>query len=161
MNEPYALVHSVHEEYKHAEKLARITGKSAEIYRSHGREPKSSNPIANGNVSPVTHYMSYCELYEAAEPGSGRMLNARVHEELETRFTERDLKTTQRDLHIGVEDETCDVRKWLASHDIPNATRMELLDFERECDEAIEAINQAKSKARVRIREIEKDRRAA
>lgn len=143
-------------------KLAAISDKSESWYQSHGRTPKTEDPTANGNVSAVTHYMRYARQFEVVEPGSGRMLNNRVHAALDQEFSTRDLhEVSQGDLHVGVIDETCDVEKWLARFDIKHASRTELLGFERECDEAIESMLTAKSIARARIRMIELERSKA
>lgn len=140
-------------------KLAAITDKSASWYQSHGRAPKTEDAIANGNCSPVTHYMRYCRLFETSEPGAGKMINHRVHAALDQEFSEQDLTDIrQSELHVDVIDETCDVEKWLARFDIQRASRNDLLGFETECDEAIEAVFAAKSSARARIRQIELER---
>lgn len=45
-----------------AEKLARLTGKSADLFNSYRRPPRSpENPCGTGNYSPVTHYLQFCE----------------------------------------------------------------------------------------------------
>lgn len=133
-----------------ATRLAGMTGKTPEAFSQHGREPKSLNPLQTGSPSPVTHFMQYCRLYEGGEPSSGRMLSDRVHAALSAEFAENDLlNVTQNDLHISIIDEVADVKKQLLKIDLNNATRNELLGFETECDEAVEAIMQAKSRARV------------
>lgn len=159
----HEIVHTVLEAFRGLPaKLASITDKSASWYQSHGRTPKTDDPVANGNCSAVTHYMRFARLYETAEPGSGRMLSNRVYAALDAEFAARDLlDSSQSELHIDVIDETCDVEKWLARFDLENASRKDLLEFETECDEAIEAVLNAKSKARARIRNIELQRRQA
>lgn len=144
----HEIVHTVLDTYHGLpERLAAITGKSAEIYRSHGRMPKTIDPIASGNVSPVTHLMTYARLLEAAMPGAGRMLICRLFAALDTEFGEVSNKS-QADIHISIEDESCDVRKMLARKALDTFTPSELRTFEDECDEAIEAFQDAKSKAR-------------
>ena len=148
MTPAYEIVHIIQSSYRGlADKLARITGKSAVWWRSHGYEPRTSNPLANGNVSDAEKYITYLEQYEAAEPGAGRMLNNRIHAEMEMRFSEFD-KSDQSDIHVALVEETSDVQKWLASKNFANATANELKRFEEECDENIEAIYAAKSRAR-------------
>jgi hypothetical protein len=145
---PHDVVHAVLETFKGLpERLSAITGKSAEIYRSHGRMPKTIDPIASGNVSPVTHLMTYARLLEAAMPGAGRMLISRLFAALDTEFREITNKT-QSEIHLHIEDESCDVRKSLARKNLDKCTPSELRTFEAECDEAIEAFQDAKSKAR-------------
>lgn len=158
--EAHEIVHSVLEVFRGLPaRLASITGKSPSWYQSHGRTPKTLDPVANGNVSPVTHYMRYARKYEMAEPGSGRMLSNRVHAELDAEFAESDLiAVPQRNLEVDVIDQTCDVQKWLARFDIENASRNELLGFEKECDEASDAISAAKARARLRLKQIEMER---
>ncbi len=152
MLEPFQIVHSVHDAFRGlAGKLHRITGKSEVWWRSHGYEPRSANPLANGNPSDVTDYMAYCELLQAAEPGAGRMLATRTHAELEMRFSELE-ETDQSDLHVDILEENCDVSRWLASKNFATATAGELSAFETECDESIEKILEAKSQARLEKR---------
>lgn len=135
MQNPYEIVHAVLDKFRGLpERLARITDKTPEWYRSHGREPKTSNPEMSGNVSPVTHYMRYCGLFEAVHPGAGRMLSNRVHGVLDAEFAERDAL-------------------------LSSPVDLELLVFQRECDEACDAILAAKARARVQQRKIESGRR--
>lgn len=161
--EPYAIVRTVFDAFKGLpRKLADISSNSEAWYASHGRAPKTEDPIASGNASPVTHYVRYCRKFEAVEPGAGLMLNNRVFAALDEEFTHRDLgNLNQGDLHVEVIDETCDVEKWLARFDIKHASRAELLEFEKQCDEAIESVFKAKSTARARIVQIEMERRQA
>ncbi len=158
----HQIVHDVQEAFRGlAAKLSAITDKTASWYQSHGRTPKTEDALANGNVSPVTHYMRYARQYEAAEPGSGRMLSNRVFAALDMEFAEKDLRdVTQSHLHVDVIDEVGDVQRWLAKFDLHNATRNELLGFERECNEANDAICAARARARVRLRELELERSA-
>lgn len=151
MLQGFEIVHQVHDAFRGlAGKLSRITGKSDVWWRSHGYEPRTSNPMANGNTSPAADYIAYCELLQAAEPGAGSMLNHRVHSELSLRFSEQDFADKDHgELVEKVFDENCDVEKWLASKNFATATSSELAAFENECDEAIERILEAKGKARI------------
>lgn len=159
--EPHEIVNQVLTAFKGIpDKLSRFTGKTAELFRSHGREPKSRNPASSGNTSPVTNYMEYIHQYEAAERGAGKMLNNRVHASLDAEFSADDMLTPQSDLHIQVEDETCDVRKWLTKFRISDASEKNLAAFELECDEAIDALNDAKAKARATRRVRQSERRS-
>jgi hypothetical protein len=82
--------------------------------------------------------------------GSGRTLNNLVHEALDSEFAENALgNTTQSDLQVGILSEVCDVEKWLVKVDLATAARPQLLEFEKECDEAVGAILEAKSRARL------------
>jgi len=155
MQKPYEIVNAVLDVYRALPvKLARITGKTDTWWRSHGYEPRTANPLSNGNPSDVDKYMAFVERYQAAEPGAGAMLNHRVHGELDARFNETDMfHTTQSDIHVGVINEVCDVNKWLAAKDLESASTRELSAFETECDEAIEALHDAKAKARSLKRE--------
>jgi hypothetical protein len=147
----YEIVKSVFEKYRGLpERLAGITAKTADLFRSHGYQPKTENPMACGNPSPVTHYMTYCRQYEGGMSGSGRTLNNLVHEALDSEFAENALgNTTQSDLQVGILSEVCDVEKWLVKVDLATAARPQLLEFEKECDEAVGAILEAKSRARL------------
>jgi hypothetical protein len=160
MLHPYELIHGVLDSNRSlAVKLARITNKSDTYFRAQGYEPKTSNPLMQGVNSPVADYMAFCELYEAAEPSCGRMLNDRVHNELANRFAEKDLfTTTQSDLQISIIDEAGDVQKWLAKFNIDIATSKELAAFDNECNEAIGAIMDAQSRARARFRMVQMSR---
>jgi hypothetical protein len=151
----HLIVKQVHDAYpKVPEKMAMLLGKTAETFRSHHREPKSRNPLQTGNTSPVTHYIEYVHRNEAAVPGAGRMMNNRVYASLNSEFDEDD-GISQEDLHENLLDEACDVNKWLAKFDLEHATPNQLIVFERECDEAVDAINAAKSKARSLRRQAE------
>jgi hypothetical protein len=159
MLQPFQIVHQVHDAFRGlAGKLSRITGKSEVWWRSHGYEPRTANPLANGNKSDVDEYVAYCELLEAAERGAGRLLNNRIYAELEMRFAENDSLTSQDALHVDILEENCDVNKWLASKDFSTATTADLAAFENECDEAIEAITAAKSQARIIKRRLQLSR---
>ena len=73
MQKSYEIVHSVFEAYRGLPaKLARITGKSDQIFKTYGYEPRTDNPLMNGNRSDADKFMAMCELFEAAEPGAGR-----------------------------------------------------------------------------------------
>ena len=92
-----------------------------------------------------------CRQYEAAMPSAGRMLSNRVHAALDAEFAENDLReVSQVDIEVGVIDEVCDVQKWLARFDIDQASRNELVVFQTECKQAIDAIMQAQSRAKAR-----------
>jgi hypothetical protein len=159
MPEPYEIIHTVHDFYKKAcEKLARLNGKTKEIYKSHGREPKSHNPLASGNTSPVTHYFTYVRQYEAVEPGAGVMLNNRVHAALDAEFIQNLEAVDQGELHEAIIDETCDVQKWLAKFDLEKASLLDIKNFQRECREGVDALLRAEAQARSRQRLIETER---
>ena len=157
MPHAYEIVHSVLEKHRGtAPRLADLTDKSEEIYRSHGREPRTQNAMANGNVSPVTHFMRYVRLYDAATPGAGQMLSHRVYEALSDEFAERSVDfVTQSDLQTNIEDEGVDIRKWLINFKLDEASINQHKSFQDECDEAIEAIMAAKSASRVKQRELQ------
>lgn len=143
----HQIIKDVHEAFpKAVRNLAKITGKSEELFHSHGREPKTMNPLQSGNKSPVTHFIEYCYQHEAAEPASGLMLINRVHESLTAEFTECDL--TQNELHENLVDEQADVMRWLINFEFADATPNQLIAFERECSELIEKAADAMAKAR-------------
>jgi len=145
----HEIVNQVQSAYKGiAAKLALFTGKSEELFRSHGREPKSRNPLQSGNVSPVTAYIEYVHKYQAAHRGAGQTLNARVHASLNAEFAECDMSVSAIDLHENLIDEHCDVQKWLARFQMDTATAKQLAVFELECDEAMDALLAAKARAR-------------
>lgn len=153
--EAHEIVAEVHDAFPNLPaKVARLKGVSAETIRSHHREPKTHNPLSSGNASPVTHYIEYIHQNESAERGAGRMLNNRVHASLNADFDSDD-GHDQSELHEAILDEGCDVNKWLAKHDLNHATSRQLKTFETECDEAVEAILEAKSKARAIRRRME------
>jgi hypothetical protein len=156
MSRPFELVHSVFDAFKGLpDKLADINSHSAELYRSHGRRPKTEDPTANGNVSPVTHYMRYVAQFEAVEPGSGSMLNNRVHAELCQRFRKNDELSDQGMLHCGLIDEFGDVSKCLAQKTMEKASTPELRQLEVDCDEAAESAMEIKAQARLLIKQRE------
>lgn len=157
MIQAWQLVATVQEKFRGLPaRIAAMNGKTAEWYSSHSREPKTQNPMASGNVSEVEHYMRYCRKYEGAIRGAGRYLNSLIHSELEAEFADRiATETNQAEMECEVIDEVTDVSKWLIRFDIANASRVELLDFERQCDEAVNSVEHAKAQARARRRMIE------
>ena len=157
---PYQIVHSIFEQFKSLpKKLADMNGKSEEWYRSHGRESKTINPASSGNVSPVDHFMQYCRKFEGGIRGAGKALNSRVYAALEDEFAENErLDIDHVEMEIGVIDETTDVQKWLARFDIKKASKLELMNFENQCNEAAEAIATARSQARVQILRMDLER---
>lgn len=151
----YPIIHAVLEKYRGLPaKLAGMTDKSVDWWRSHGYQPKTDNPLKNGNISPADHYLRYVRLFEAAMPGAGRLLNAKISQELAQEFADTpDL--AQENMTVNILDETCDVNKWLAQFQIEGATKSQLRNFDAECDEAIQTIADAKAKARVQLRILE------
>lgn len=134
--EAHEIVHGVQEAHRGlAVRLARITDHSEEWFRSHGREPKSENPLQSGNASPVTHYLRYARQYEAAVAGAGKQLNRQVFAELENDFAERDpapRPATSQSLHTGILKEAFDVLRILNECDFGDVSPSELARFERE-----------------------------
>lgn len=154
--EAHQIVHQVQEVFRGlAKKLSRITDKSDEWFASHGREPKTQNPTQSGNVSPVTHYLKYVRQYEAAQPGAGKMLNNRVHAELEMEFSsERMIDISQKALHAGLLKESFEVFTCFTERNFSEASLLELSDIEKECaelrDKANDAIATIRAIAKVR-----------
>lgn len=150
---PHEIVGQVHEAFpKIVRRLSSMTGKSDEWFHSHHREPKSDNPMQTGNKSATTHFHEECALYEGAAPGAGVMLAHRVAASIAAEFADEEI------LNFSPADvlrETCDVHQWLAKFRINDASAHELVAFERECDEAIEALTMAKASARGALRELE------
>ena len=134
MLQAHEIVGQVQEAFKKvAGNLANLTGKTSEWFNSHGREPKTQNPLQTGNVSPVTHFIQYVRQYQAAEPGAGKMLNNRVHAELEMEFGGADCADlSQKDLHAGVLKESFDVLRCLNEFDFENLSVTELAAMEEE-----------------------------
>lgn len=146
--EAHEIVGQVHDAFPNvAIKVARLKSVSAEIIRSHHREPKTHNPLSSGNTSPVTHFIEYCHLYEAAKPGAGRLLSDRVHSSLTAEFSEGETME-QRDIETSLLTEHCDVQAWLASNELDQASPRKLSAFETECAELIEQLTMARAKAR-------------
>lgn len=162
MRNAYEIVHAVFDAYRGLPvKLASISMKSEEWFRSHGYKPKTEHPEANGNLSPVDHFMRYVRKFNAAEPGAGLMLSNRVHEALHDELSGIEIiDVSNADLACDVITESGDVSKWFIKFDIEDASRLELMAFERECNEAVDAIEAVKAKARMRIRMIELQRAA-
>ena len=154
MNKGWQIVSKIYAKYRGLPvKLSALNGKTDEWYASHGRVSKTDNPNQSGNLSPVDHYLRYCRLFEASDNGAGAMLNTRVYEALREEFTETEIdETDQCDIECRVIKEECDVQTWLAKFDIDTAPKRDLVQFMSECDEAVEAIMAAKSRAIVRIK---------
>jgi len=158
MSEAYEIIHAVLTKYDGlADALSRLTGKVAELFRSHGREPKSRDPFAAGNVSPVTHYVQYCRQYEAAKIGAGQMLNQRVYASLTVEFTEH-CECPQKELHTEFLKESYDVLKQFAAGDFSECTKTQLLEIETDCDQLAEIAIAVKSHARALRHKVEMKR---
>lgn len=128
----YKIIHEVIEAFSGLpQRLSDITGKTWQLYYSHGAEPKTKNPLSSGNLSPVDHYMLYCRQYEAAIRGAGQMLNHRVHAEL-------------------------DVLKCFSAAEFENLSIPELAKIEKECAE----MRDAASDAVAHLRALQQVRRA-
>lgn len=141
--EAHQIVSQIHSAYpKLIGKLARATATTEEWWRSHHREPKTRNPSQSGNVSPVTHYIDYCNQHEAVEPGSGRMLNNRVFASLNAEFDISD-DLCPVELSDAIHDEGNDVQKWLSKFRMKDASPQELLNFENQIAENIDALQDA------------------
>lgn len=152
--EPHEIIHQLQQEFpKLPKRLSQITSKCAETYRSHGREPKSRNPLQSGNCSPVTHYMEYVHQNEAAAPGAGKMLSDKVHRSLCAEFSDCDL--TETDIHLSLIDEHSDCMRWLVNFNLEDATPNQLIAFERECAELQKVTADAMAKARATRRRKE------
>lgn len=139
-------------------RLEAITEKSAEWFRSHGREPKNRNPLASGNRSPLDHYLKFIRLYEAAQTGAGKMLNNRVHAELQAEFNETD-KICQIALHTAVLKESFDVLKALNEADFADRSTSELAAIENEVMELRDAADNVFAHVRkIKIQKKMKDK---
>lgn len=144
---------------KWAAQMAKLTGKTDELFRSHGREPKTHNPLQSGNCSPATHYMTYVRQSEAGDRGAGKMLNHRVHAVLDHEFAEKDLdEVSQKQLSGNFIQETFDVHKCLNEFDFNRATKQELVYLEKQADEACDAAMAIKARARVVLKKLELSR---
>jgi len=139
--EPFEIVHSVLEKHRIAEKLAGITGKSAEFFRSHGREPRSSNPLQSGNVSPVTHFMRYVRQFAACDPEAGRLLLELVASTLSAEMGPQP-SVTQRDSHAALIREFADVSGQLAVAELDDLSTVDLKKFEVDVAEVRDALEQ-------------------
>jgi hypothetical protein len=85
--EAHQIIANIHIKFPQlCRRASKITGKSEEFYRSHHRESKSRNPEATGNCSPLTHFLEFCHLYEAASPGAGQCLIDLLHAALTAEF---------------------------------------------------------------------------
>lgn len=132
--EAHEIIKQVQESFRSVVgQLARLTGKTAEWFHSHGREPRSQNPLQSGNASPVTHYLQYVRQYEASERGAGKMLNRRIYEELEMEFSgDGEIQRCQKELHAGVLKESFDVLRDLNEQDFLNCSTHQLAAMEEE-----------------------------
>lgn len=83
----YELVKPVLEAFRGLpRRLEELFGKSEQLHRSYGYAPRSLDPLSNGNVSPVDHFLRMCDQYEAAAPGAGKMLGSLISMELRHRY---------------------------------------------------------------------------
>lgn len=132
--EAHEIVKQVQETYKKlSSQMSKLFGKSEEWWNSHGREPKTQNPIQTGNVSPVTHYIQYVRQFDAADRGAGKMLNRRVFEELEMEFGEINSQNVeQKEHHASVLKESFDVLRCLNEKDFADCTARDLAEQEEE-----------------------------
>jgi hypothetical protein len=145
---------------KLAKRLEDITDKGYHWWQSHGREPKTENPLANGNASPVTHYLRHAKLYEAAVPGAGGYLNELVYAELKCTFSGDETEDcVLRTIRRNVRKESFDVLHILDEKELSEASKSDLREWIREAielklvvDNGIEALTTELEK-----REIKKD----
>jgi hypothetical protein len=160
--EAHEIIRQVQDTFKKvSENMAKLTGKVPELYRSHGREPKTHNPSASGNVSPVTHYLQYVRQYEASERGAGRMLSNRVHAELEMEFSENTLPDcSEKEFHAGVLKESFDVLDCLNKYDFAGASKAELDKIEEEAAQLRDQASDLVSHIRA-IKKVRENQRAA
>jgi hypothetical protein len=157
--EAYQIIHQILVHFRGLpEKLQRITEKSDEWFSSHGREPKTRNPLQSGNVSPLTHYLKFVRLYEAADKGAGKMLNRRVYAELESEFTENIVNTSQKELQKQFLKEAFEFLKCLAEKEFEHASSGELAEIEQECMEVREVASDAIAHLRAIKRTRESER---
>jgi hypothetical protein len=146
---PHEIVRQVLDRFaKLADKLADLTNKTAETFRSHGREPKTHNPSSSGNVSPVTHFMQYARQFEACEKGAGLMLVSRVAGELELEFTGEAPNETFKEFLDALITESGDVLKELNNCDTGRWRRPDYAYAETQCDELAEIAQKCKAKFR-------------
>jgi hypothetical protein len=132
--------------------LAKITG--LRVIRGTALTATSLEPtiLYRTATSRTVHdYLTYVRQFEAADRGAGQLSeHSRTQPACPGIRRERlEQRPSQGEIHVEIEEETCDVRKWLAGKDLTTASRNELLGFEKECDEAVQAIMDAKSRARV------------
>jgi hypothetical protein len=152
----FEIIQQIQEKFpKICYKLAGITGKTYEWFSSHGREAKTHNPLASGNLSPVDHILTYARQYEAADRGAGLMLIHRIAAELQLEFegcqnakeTKEILNSLLREFSdVAQELNNCDTSKWHKS---------DYAYAETQCDELSEIALTCKSKFRVLRKEAE------
>lgn len=158
--EAHEIVSAVQDKYRGlAVEMDAITDKGASTYRSHCLEPKTRNPLASGNPSPVTHFMLYARQYEKAKPGAGSDLIDLVHSELEAEFSGDSDICSEGELQAKALKESFDVLQRLANCDFAQLSIGELLTLETDCDEMADIAILVKTNARRVRREKEMERR--
>lgn len=150
MIEAHDIVHDIHEKFRGlAGRLERLFKKSANWWRSHGYTPKTIDPEASGNVSPVTHYLEYVEQYGAADRKAGLYLNEKVFVELKARLNDdASDKFTQSQLRRQMLKEATEAICALDECEIEGACKNDLIRWESELVELREITDEAISKVR-------------
>lgn len=144
---------------KLTQRLSEITDKGYHWWQSHGREPKTENPIANGNASPVTHFLRHVKLYEAAEPGAGAYLNELVYAELKCSFKgDHSADCVLRTIRSNVRKEAFEVLDKLDEKELSQASKTDLKDWIREAielklaaDKAVEDLSNELEKRNITV----------
>lgn len=160
MIEAHEIVHDIHEKFKGLSgRLERLFKKSANWWRSHGYVPKTIDPEASGNVSPVTHYIEYVEQFGAADRKAGILLNEKVFAELKARLTENEIESfTQSQLRRNLLKEATDAICALDERAIETACRNDLTRWESELVELRDITDKAIANVRAvrRLKNCEK-----
>lgn len=157
--EGFELVKPVHEQFRGLPaRLAQLFGKSPEWHRSHGYAPQTVDPLSNGNLSPVDHFLRMADQYEAAMPGAGRQLTELVTVELSQWFTEESQPTTDRDDRRSLIKEFTEAFDALERADVSEQTLNELRVTDSELGDLACVLERARSKVRVALVEAKAQR---
>lgn len=142
-----------------AKKLSDFSEKSAELYRSHGRRPKTEDyQHGTGNVSPVKHYIDFVKLYSGQNVEAGRHLHRLVTRELRGIWADRRPGKPRplRDLLNGILTQATQMITGMNGQ-VKDASDAELVEL----DERLADIEAAVPDARRRVRDEIREREAA
>lgn len=162
--EAYRIVEKVLRKYPHlAKKLSDFTSKTAELYRSHGRQPKTEDyQHGTGNVSPVKHYIDYVKLFASQDMNAARLLHRLVTHELRGVWADRRPGRPRplRDLLNGILTQAVQMITGM-NGEVAKATDAELVELDQRLADIEQAVPDARRRVRDEIRERERERSLA
>jgi len=160
----HQIIKKVLEKYRGlAARLAEITELSAEWWSSHGRVPRSINPMSSGNkLAQVEDYYQLIALYETAAKGAGVMLSEEIAADIRFKYLPQDSGDEQ-SLKRSILREATEVVLEMDSCDFDTCDLMKLRAIESEIADlaTVASLAWGKIKSEIRLKELERAKSAA